>query len=316
MALPAFTMRQLLEAGVHFGHQTQYWNPKMEQFIYGQRNGIHIFDLTQTFPMLHKALEAIHEVVSKNGRVLFVGTKRQAQGHVLKAADESAQYFMNHRWLGGTLTNWHTISNSIKYLKNIEERMEQGMEGLTKKERLNLERERNKLQASLGGIREMGTLPDIIFVIDVKRENLAVREAKKCGIPVVGIVDTNSSPENIDYLIPGNDDAGRSIELYCDLVARTIIDAMSQNMSGNESDIVPETLPEGLRAETNNTPSLEDAAPLEATQEMPSPTQENADEPAPAAPAAPDKDAQPAEENKADDTAVVPEDKYDTKKDG
>ncbi len=207
MALPDFTMRQLLEAGVHFGHQTQRWNPRMEQYIYGDRNGIHILDLTQTYELLDAALNVVRDTVSKGGRVLFVGTKRQAQKPIAEAAERCAQYYMNHRWLGGTLTNWKTVSNSISRLQAIDEQMEQGIEGLTKKERLGMERDQQKLQASLGGIREMGGLPDLLFVIDVNKEDLAITEAKKLGIPVIAVVDTNCSPDGVDYIIPGNDDA-------------------------------------------------------------------------------------------------------------
>ncbi|MHA6345164.1 30S ribosomal protein S2 [Roseivivax sp. CAU 1761] len=237
MALPEFSMRQLLEAGVHFGHQTQRWNPRMGEFIYGARNGIHIMDLTQTVPMLDAALNVIRETVAKGGRVLFVGTKRQAQQPVADAAERCAQYYMNHRWLGGTLTNWQTVSQSIQRLKTIDEQMAAGAEGLTKKERLGMEREQAKLEASLGGIREMGGLPDLLFVIDVKKEQLAVAEAKKLGIPVVAIVDTNCSPEGIDYIVPGNDDAARAIALYCDLAARAALDGMSAQMEGAGVDI-------------------------------------------------------------------------------
>ena len=191
MALPDFSMRQLLEAGVHFGHQTQRWNPRMAPYIYGDRNGIHIIDLTQTVPMLDAALNVIRETVAKGGRVLFVGTKRQAAGAIAEAAEKSAQYYMNHRWLGGTLTNWKTVSQSIQRLKQLDEVLSTGAEGLTKKERLHMEREQSKLQASLGGIREMGGVPDLLFVIDVNKEDLAILEAKKLGIPVVAVVDTN-----------------------------------------------------------------------------------------------------------------------------
>jgi small subunit ribosomal protein S2 len=237
MALPEFTMRQLLEAGVHFGHQTQRWNPRMGEFIYGARNGIHIMDLTQTVPLLDAALNAIRETVAKNGRILFVGTKRQAAQPIAEAAEKCAQYYMNHRWLGGTLTNWQTVSKSIQRLKQIDEMMEQGAEGLTKKERLGIERDQIKLQASLGGIREMGGVPDMLFVIDVKKETLAVAEANKLGIPVVGIVDTNCSPDGIDYIIPGNDDAARAIALYCDLVSRAALDGMSAQLGAAGVDM-------------------------------------------------------------------------------
>ena len=237
MALPEFSLRQLLEAGVHFGHQTQRWNPKMGEFIYGDRNGIHILDLTQTVPMLDAALNVVRETVAKNGRILFVGTKRQAQKPIAEAAEKCAQYYMNHRWLGGTLTNWKTVSQSIQRLKAIDEQMAEGAEGLTKKERLGMEREQFKLQASLGGIREMGGTPDLLFVIDVNKEDLAIAEAKKLGIPVVAVVDSNCSPDGIDYIIPGNDDAARAIGLYCDLAARAALDGMSAQLGAAGIDV-------------------------------------------------------------------------------
>ena len=230
-------MRQLLEAGVHFGHQTQRWNPRMAPYIYGARNGIHIMDLTQTVPMLDQALNVIRETVAKGGSILFVGTKRQAQQPIAEAAEKCAQYYMNHRWLGGTLTNWQTVSQSINRLKAIDEQAEQGFAGLTKKERLGMERDQGKLQASLGGIREMGGRPDLIFVIDVKKEALAVAEANKLGIPVVAVVDTNCSPDGIDYIIPGNDDASRAIALYCDLAARAALDGMSAQLGAAGVDL-------------------------------------------------------------------------------
>ena len=237
MALPEFSLRQLLEAGVHFGHQTQRWNPKMGEFIYGDRNGIHIIDLTQTVPMLDAALNVIRETVAKNGRILFVGTKRQAQKPIADAAERCAQYYMNHRWLGGTLTNWKTVSQSIQRLKQIDEQMMNGAEGLTKKERLGMEREQAKLQASLGGIREMGGVPDLLFIIDVNKEDLAIAEAKKLGIPVVAVVDTNCSPDGVDYIIPGNDDAARAIGLYCDLASRAALDGMSAQLGAAGVDV-------------------------------------------------------------------------------
>ncbi len=237
MALPEFTIRQLLEAGVHFGHQTQRWNPRMGEFIYGQRNGIHIMDLTQTVPMLDAALNAIRETVAKGGRLLFVGTKRQAAAPIADAAEKCAQYYMNHRWLGGTLTNWKTVSQSIKRLNEIDEKLAGGAEGLTKKERLGMERDQSKLQASLGGIREMGGVPDMLFVIDVKKESLAIAEANKLGIPVVAIVDTNCPPDGVDYIIPGNDDAARAIALYCDLVSRSALDGMTAQMGAAGIDL-------------------------------------------------------------------------------
>ncbi len=237
MALPDFSMRQLLEAGVHFGHQKHRWNPRMAPYIYGERNGIHIMDLTQTVDLLDQALQVVRDTVAKGGRILFVGTKRQAQRPIADAAERCAQYYMNHRWLGGTLTNWQTVSNSINRLKQIDEAMENGVEGLTKKERLGMERDQIKLEASLGGIREMGGVPDLLFVIDVNKEDLAILEAKKLGIPVVAVVDTNCSPAGVDYIIPGNDDAARAISLYCDLVARAALDGMSTQLESAGVDI-------------------------------------------------------------------------------
>ncbi|ABD55223.1 30S ribosomal protein S2 [Jannaschia sp. CCS1] len=268
MALPEFSMRQLLEAGVHFGHQTQRWNPRMGEFIYGDRNGIHILDLTQTHPMLEQALQVVRETVAKGGRILFVGTKRQAQKPVADAAERCAQYYMNHRWLGGTLTNWKTVSNSISRLKEIDEKTADGsLEGLTKKERLGMERDQIKLQASLGGIREMGGLPDLIFVIDVNKEDLAIAEAKKLGIPVVAVVDTNCSPDGVDYIIPGNDDAARAIALYCDLISRAALDGMSTQLETAGVDLgaleegsVEEAIAEEAPAAAEEAPAAEPAA--------------------------------------------------------
>jgi len=237
MALPEYSMRQLLEAGVHFGHQTHRWNPKMKSYIFGERNGIHILDLSQSVPLLHQSLVKVRDVVAGGGRVLFVGTKRQAQGPVAEAARRCAQYYMNVRWLGGTLTNWETISNSIRRLKEMEERLAGGGAGLNKKETLQLNRERERLEASLGGIREMGGLPDLMFVIDVKKEAIAIQEARKLGIPVIAIVDTNCDPDNIDYVIPGNDDASRAISLYCNLVADAVIDGIGESHAALGVDI-------------------------------------------------------------------------------
>jgi small subunit ribosomal protein S2 len=229
MALPDFSMRQLLEAGVHFGHQSHRWNPKMADYIFGARNNIHIIDLAQTVPMLHRALQAVSDTVAKGGRILFVGTKRQAQDGVSEAAKRSAQYFVNSRWLGGTLTNWKTISASIKRLRHLDEVLNSGdANAYTKKERLTLQRERDKLDRSLGGIKDMGGLPDMIFVIDTNKEDIAIQEAQRLNIPVAAIVDTNSDPKGITYVVPGNDDAGRAISLYCDLVARAAIDGISR----------------------------------------------------------------------------------------
>jgi small subunit ribosomal protein S2 len=228
MALPDVSMRQLLEAGVHFGHQTHRWNPKMEPFIYGSRNNIHIIDLTQTVPLLHQALVTVSDVVAKGGRVLFVGTKRQASEAVADAAKSCAQYYVNHRWLGGTLTNWRTISNSIKRLKSLEELLAGETHGLTKKELLQLTREKDKLERSLGGIKDMGALPDLLFVIDTNKESIAIAEARKLHMPVVAVVDSNCDPEGISHPIPGNDDAGRAITLYCDMISRAAIDGIER----------------------------------------------------------------------------------------
>ncbi|MEM7424286.1 MAG: 30S ribosomal protein S2 [Pseudomonadota bacterium] len=278
MALPEFSLRQLLEAGVHFGHQTHRWNPRMGHFIYGQRNGIHILDLTQTVPLLDAALQAMRDCVAKGGRVLFVGTKRQAQLPVKDAAERSAQYFMNHRWLGGTLTNWNTVSKSIKRLKALDEMMEGGaIEGFTKKERLNLEREREKLNSSLGGIRDMGGVPDMMFVIDTNKEDLAIAEARKLKIPVVAVLDTNCDPVGVDYPIPGNDDAARAISLYCDLAARAVIDGMASQLDaagfdlGELEDLPMENALEGDPGEAVDPPmeELPAAEAAAATKEAP-----------------------------------------------
>ncbi len=262
MALPDFSLRQLLEAGVHFGHQTHRWNPRMAPYIYGDRNGIHILDLTQTVDLLEQALVAVRETVAKGGSILFVGTKRQAQRPIAEAAERCAQYYMNHRWLGGTLTNWQTVSNSIKRLNEIDEAMQNGIEGLTKKERLGMERDQAKLQASLGGIREMGGLPDLIFVIDVNKEDLAIAEANKLGIPVVAVVDSNCSPAGVDYVIPGNDDAARAISLYCDLISRAALDGMSAQMDAAGVDLgaMEETVEETLAEAAPTEEAAEDAS--------------------------------------------------------
>jgi small subunit ribosomal protein S2 len=229
MALPDYSMRQLLEAGVHFGHQAHRWNPKMREFIFGARNNIHIIDLAQTVPMLHKALEAVSNTVAEGGRILFVGTKRQAQDAIADAAKKSAQYYVNSRWLGGTLTNWKTISESIKRLRKLDEMLNSGeAQGYTKKERLTLTRERDKLNRALGGIKDMGGLPDLLFVIDTNKEDIAIKEAQRLKIPVAAVVDTNCDPEGITFVVPGNDDAGRAITLYCDLIAKAAIDGISR----------------------------------------------------------------------------------------
>jgi small subunit ribosomal protein S2 len=229
MALPDFSMRQLLEAGVHFGHQSHRWNPKMAEYIFGTRNNIHIIDLTQSVPMLHRALQAVSDTVAQGGRILFVGTKRQAQDAIAEAAKKSAQYYVNSRWLGGTLTNWKTVSNSIKRLRALEEMLSSNEgQGYTKKERLTLQRERDKLDRSLGGIKDMGGLPDLIFVIDTNKEDIAIKEARRLNIPVAAVVDTNSDPDGITYIVPGNDDASRALTLYCDLVAKAALDGISR----------------------------------------------------------------------------------------
>ena len=231
MAMPTFTMRQLIEAGVHFGHSTRRWNPKMAQFIFGDRNGIHILNLDQTVPLLNRALEAVRETVAKGGRVLFVGTKRQASETVAEFAGRSGQFYVNHRWLGGMLTNWQTISASIRRMRAIEEKIESGeVNALTKKEQLNLTRDHEKLKKTLNGIRDMGGLPDIIFVIDTNKEHLAIAEAKVLGIPVVAIVDSNSNPDGIEYPVPGNDDALRAVNLYCELVSDAVLDGIQAEM--------------------------------------------------------------------------------------
>ena len=220
MSLPDYSMRQLLEAGVHFGHQAHRWNPKMAQYIFGTRNNIHIIDLTQTVPMLHRALQAVSDTVARGGRVLFVGTKRQAQDAIAEAAKRSAQYYVNSRWLGGTLTNWKTVSNSIKRLRTLDEMLSSNeAQGYTKKERLTLQRERDKLDRALGGIKDMGGLPDLVFVIDTNKEDIAIKEARRLGVPVAAVVDTNCDPDGITYVVPGNDDASRAISTYCDLIA-------------------------------------------------------------------------------------------------
>ena len=229
MALPDYNLRQLLESGAHFGHRTQRWNPKMASYLFGVRNDIHIIDLTQTVPLLHQALLAMRDTVAGGGRVLFVGTKRQATDPVAAAAKRCAQYYVNHRWLGGTLTNWQTILHSIKRLRSVDETLESAhSSGLTKKELLQLMRERDKLDRSLGGIKDMGGLPSMLFVIDTNKEAIAVAEARKLGIPVAAILDSNSDPDGISYQIPGNDDASRAIALYCDLAARAILDGLSE----------------------------------------------------------------------------------------
>ncbi len=255
MALPDFTMRQLLEAGAHFGHQAHRWNPKMGSYIFGTRNNIHIIDLSQTVPLLHRALQAVSDTVAKGGRVLFVGTKRQASDSIAQAAKRSAQYYVNARWLGGMLTNWKTVSNSIQRLRKVDELLDAGnSSGLTKKERLLLSRERDKLEKALGGIKDMGGTPDLIFVIDTNKEQLAIKEANRLGIPVAAIVDTNCDPDGITFPVPANDDASRAIELYCDLIARSAIDGIARGQGGAGVDLgamdapIDEEIPETVSA--------------------------------------------------------------------
>ena len=280
MALPEFSLRQLLEAGVHFGHQTQRWDPLMESYIYGSRNGIHILDLTQTVPMLDQALNVVRETVAKGGSILFVGTKRQASSPIAEAAEKCAQYYMNHRWLGGTLTNWKTVSQSIQRLKSIDEQVASGsIEGLTKKERLGVEREHAKLKASFDGIAEMGGVPDLVFVVDVKKEALAVAEANKLGIPVVAVVDTNCSPTGVDYMIPGNDDASRAIGLYCDLISRAALDGMSAQLGAAGVDLgeMEEAPSEEVLAEAVEEELIPEDATESTTSTTKADSKENAD---------------------------------------
>jgi small subunit ribosomal protein S2 len=236
MALPEFSMRQLLEAGAHFGHQTHRWNPKMDRYIFGSRANIHIIDLSQSIPLLHQALLKVREVAANGGRVLFVGTKRQASDPVATAAKRCAQYYVNHRWLGGTLTNWRTISGSISRLRELESVLS-SPEGRVKKELLQLTRERDKLELSLGGIKDMGGIPDIMFVIDTNKESIAIQEARKLNIPVIAILDTNSNPDGITYPIPGNDDAARALQLYCDLIADSVLDGLAQGQAALGVDL-------------------------------------------------------------------------------
>jgi small subunit ribosomal protein S2 len=249
MALPDYSMRQLLEAGVHFGHQAHRWNPKMGSYIFGTRNNIHIIDLAQSVPALHRALQAVSDTVAKGGRILFVGTKRQAQDAVADAAKRCAQYFVNSRWLGGTLTNWKTISQSIARLRKLDDMLASGdAGGYTKKERLTLQRERDKLDRALGGIKDMGGLPDLLFVIDTNKEDIAIKEARRLGVPVAAVVDTNCDPDGITYIVPGNDDAARAITLYCDLIARAAIDGISraQGDMGIDTGAAAEPIAEDL----------------------------------------------------------------------
>ena len=265
MALPEFSMRQLLEAGAHFGHQTHRWNPKMDRYIFGSRSNIHIIDLSQSIPLLHQALVKVREVAAGGGRVLFVGTKRQASEPIATAAKRSAQYYVNHRWLGGTLTNWRTVSGSIQRLRELEGLLDgesQG-QGRGKKELLQMTRERDKLERSLGGIKDMGGIPDLMFVIDTNKESIAIQEARKLNIPVIAILDTNCDPDGITYPIPGNDDAARAIQLYCDLMADAVLDGLAAGQSAAGVDLgasvapVEPTLARELAPEPEAAPAAE-----------------------------------------------------------
>ena len=291
VALPTFSMRQLLEAGVHFGHRTRRWNPKMAPYLFGVRKDIHIIDLQQTVPLLHRAMVAVRDIVAGGGRVLFVGTKRQASDQIAEAAKRCGQYYVNHRWLGGMMTNWRTISNSIKRLRDVEEQLIEGnIGGLTKKETLRLHRERDRLDRALGGIKEMGGLPDILFIIDTNREDIAVAEANKIGIPVVAVVDSNSNPSGIDYPIPGNDDAIRAIHIYCELVAGAVLDGIQAEITASGGDVGEgdETPAEVLPAEEGEAVAKsEEQKPTEpATGDAVAPEAEKAAAPAPEKPAA------------------------------
>jgi small subunit ribosomal protein S2 len=253
MALPDFSMRQLLEAGVHFGHQSHRWNPKMSEYIFGTRNNIHIIDLTLSVPMLHRALQAISDTVAEGGRILFVGTKRQAQDAIAEAAKRSAQYYVNSRWLGGTLTNWKTVSNSIKRLRALEEMLGSNeAQGYTKKERLTLQRERDKLDRALGGIKDMGGLPDLVFVIDTNKEDIAIKEAQRLGVPVAAIVDTNCDPDGISFVVPGNDDASRAVE-----PVREEVPAAAENKLGFEPLSGPRGVADDLKKLPGVSPAIE-----------------------------------------------------------
>jgi len=322
MATPTFTMRQLLEAGVHFGHTTRRWNPQMEPFIFGERNGVHIIDLEQTVPMLHRALDFVRETVAGGGRVLFVGTKRQASEQISDSAKKCGQYYVNHRWLGGMLTNWKTISNSIKRLRVVEERLAEENIGLTKKELLNLTRERDKLERALGGIKEMGGLPDVLFVIDTNKEHIAVAEAANLNIPVVAVVDSNSDPRGVTFPVPGNDDALRAIELYCRLVAEAVLGGIQQEVlasggdTGEAVEAPEETIPEpaaqapAAEAPTTEAPPAEGAPSEAAPAETAAPDAEQGEAKGADAPAAseeaPTSEA-PTGESPAEESQEQPE---------
>jgi len=299
-------MRQLLEAGVHFGHNTRRWNPKMAPYIFGVRNGIHIIDLQQTAPLLYRAMTLVRDTVAGGGRVLFVGTKRQASERVAEAAKRCGQYYVNHRWLGGMLTNWQTVSKSIRRLRELDEMFAGDTVGLTKKELLRLTRERDKLDRALGGIKEMGGKPDVMVVIDTNKEGIAVAEANRLNIPVVAVIDSNSSPDGIDYPVPGNDDALRAINIYCELIAGSVLDGIQQEVVASGGDLgEKEVTPvEDLSASTpveEAAPAAEkkpvEAAPAVAEEAAPAVEEKPAEEaPAVAEEATPAAEEKPAEE--------------------
>jgi small subunit ribosomal protein S2 len=302
MAAPVVTMQQLIEAGAHFGHQTHRWNPRMKPYIFGARNGIHILDLSQTVPLMARALDFIDATVRAGGKVLFVGTKRQAQQPIAEAARASGQHFVNHRWLGGMLTNWKTISQSIKRFKALEEQLSGEITGLTKKEILQLTRERDKFELSLGGIRDMGGIPDVMFVIDANKEELAIKEANVLGIPVVAILDSNVSPDGIAFPVPANDDASRAIRLYCDAVAAAATKGRRDGVIDSGADIgAMEVAPveDAVLAEEVASEAVVEFAAEEPAAEAPA-AEAPADEPAAEAPAA----EAPAEEPAAEPAAV------------
>ena len=311
MALPTFTMRQLLEAGVHFGHNTRRWNPKMAPYIFGVRNGIHIMDLQQTAPMLHRAMTLVRDTVAGGGRVLFVGTKRQASERVAETARRCGQYYVNHRWLGGMLTNWQTVSKSIRRLRELDDMFAEETTGFTKKELLRLTRERDKLDRALGGIKEMGGKPDVMVVIDTNKESIAVAEANKLNIPVVAVIDSNSSPDGIDFPIPGNDDALRAINTYCELISGSVLDGIQQEVvaSGGDlgekedapvEDLSAATPAEEAKVEEASAPEAKtEEAPAEEAKPEEAKPEEAKPEEAPAAEAAPAEEAK-TEETKAD----------------
>ncbi|MBM3468720.1 MAG: 30S ribosomal protein S2 [Alphaproteobacteria bacterium] len=280
MAMPSFTMRQLLEAGVHYGHHTRRWNPKMSSYIFGVRNGVHIMDLQQTVPMLHHAMEAVKDIVANGGRVLFVGTKSQASERIKESAKRCGQYYINHRWLGGTMTNWKTVNQSIKRMKDMEERLQQAT-GLTKKESLDLERNYKKLEMALGGIREMGGLPDILFVIDTNKEAIAIQEARRLNIPVIAILDSNSDPEGVAYPIPGNDDALRAINLYCELIAGSVLEGLQAEMTsagidlGEAAEAPTEEFDDAFGAQASSETSIENSVISETIESVDIPGEES-----------------------------------------